>query len=131
MSARQGWVGFGVLALLASALIWRVLARPPQAHAAHHARALPASGPAWSLVAIYSLLGFGYIIPATFLPVIAGRDLHLPALREWFWPLYGSAAMLGVVIVAMLPRHFSRRLALAACCLSLGIGIGFVLRCPR
>lgn len=130
MTASQGWLGFGLLALLASAAVWRMLGHPPQPHAIHAARALPASGPSWALVAIYSLLGFAYIIPATFLPVIAEQGLHMPALREWFWPVYGCAAVLGVLSMPLLPRHLSRRRALAGCCLSLGLGIVLCLGRP-
>lgn len=129
LHSATAWCGFGVLALLAVAACWRSLAAPAdEGHAAHQAR--PASGPVWTLVAVYALLGFAYVIPATFLPVIADQQLHLPWLREWFWPLYGAASVLATLALPWLPAAWSRRDGLAVCCASMGAGIVLCLLWP-
>jgi hypothetical protein len=42
------------------------------------------------LVALYGLAGFGYIITATFLPVIARQALPGSSWPDFFWPLFGA-----------------------------------------
>lgn len=77
-----GWIGLGLLAVVLIAVIWRVFDDGESASVGGGTSAAPtaangvaASGSARSdaiwLVALYGLAGFGYIITATFLPVIA------------------------------------------------------------
>jgi hypothetical protein len=47
---------------------------------------------AWLLIGCYGIFGFGYIIPATFLPSLARQLLADPAVFGWTWPLFGFAA---------------------------------------
>lgn len=124
-SSAQCWVLFGGVAALAAAAVWRVLAAPvPDTAGVHAARApeRPASGRAWTLIAAYGLLGFGYVIPATFLPLIADQHLHRPDLREWFWPLYGVATTALTLASGWLPAHADNRNLLVGCCASMAIG---------
>ena len=103
--ARAGWLIFGVLALVLTALVW-----PRYRHGAAPRGGAPAAAPprpfgapprtvemAW-LAAAYGLAGFGYIVTATFLPVIARTALPGSPWLDLFWPLFG----LGVVVGAML-----------------------------
>ena len=53
----------------------------------------------WRLILCYSAFGFGYIIPATFLPVMAREAIRDPAAFGWAWPLFGMAAAV-VTLVA-------------------------------
>jgi predicted MFS family arabinose efflux permease len=46
------------------------------------------------LASCYAALGFGYIIPATFLPAMAHRYITDPAVFGWAWPVFGAAAAL-------------------------------------
>jgi predicted MFS family arabinose efflux permease len=120
-----------VLGIVLTALVWRTLDAPaaPAGAAAAPASARDA-GPAWPLVAIYGLFGFGYVIPATFLPLIADAQLHLPALREWFWPLYGAATVLATLLLGALPAPRSNYAGLAGCCLSMLLGAALCLYWP-
>jgi hypothetical protein len=78
------------------------------------------------LAMAYGLAGFGYIITATFLPVIARQSLADSAWLDMFWPILGAGVVIGVFIASRLRGHGDQRLRLAACYLiqALGIGVG-------
>ncbi|GAB3625541.1 MFS transporter [Pandoraea terrae] len=67
------------------------------------------------LVLTYAVPGFGYIISATFLPVIAQAALPDSNLGDFFWPLIGLAIVPGALIAGRLPRRWDNRLMLAVC----------------
>ena len=89
--SREAWIALGAVSLLTSFLIWPVL--PSSGATTPGAR--PSSGwqPAWwKLVASYGTFGFGYIVPATFLPAMARSLIDDPGLFGWTWPVFGLAA---------------------------------------
>jgi predicted MFS family arabinose efflux permease len=53
---------------------------------------------------IYALYGLGYIIPATFLSQMANAQFHGQWMADLFWPCFGLAAAIGVLLVS-LRRH--------------------------
>ncbi|MDR8732079.1 YbfB/YjiJ family MFS transporter [Burkholderia pseudomultivorans] len=134
--AAPGWLGFAALAAVLSAAIWRTFAVAPAtgvptpAAAPHAAAAAPAAGArrhradaAW-LVVLYGMPGFGYIITATFLPVIARAALPLGSpWPDLFWPMFGAALIVGAIAAARLPGHWDNRLLLAAGCAMQALGI--------
>ncbi|MDQ0015419.1 cbb3-type cytochrome oxidase subunit 3 [Variovorax boronicumulans] len=118
-----GWIGLGLLAVVLIAVIWRVfddgeVAQGGSAKAPVSASSAAASGADRSdaiwLVALYGLAGFGYIITATFLPVIARQALPGSSWPDFFWPLFGAAIIPGALIGARAPVHWDNRLLLAA-----------------
>nr|WP_321841801.1 YbfB/YjiJ family MFS transporter [Paraburkholderia bannensis] len=135
--ARAGWIGFGLVCALIVAIVWPVFVEtPPPAHqapAAPHlasAQSAPAASRAdaiW-LVVLYGVPGFGYIITATFLPVIARHALPGTIWPDLFWPMFGAALIVGALCAARLPLHWDNRLLLAACYVlqALGIASGIV-----
>ncbi len=52
------------------------------------------------LIICYGAFGFGYIIPATFLPAIARAMIDDPAVFGWVWPLFGLAAACSTVLAS-------------------------------
>ena len=133
----SGWWMFGGLALVLCAFIWPVIGgraalyddNAAAATKAAPQQAAPAMSRAVHAVA-YGLSGFGYIITATFLPVIA-REV-LPGNSGWadlFWPIAGAAAFTGAVLCTRVPVQWSRRGLLLACFVvqAAGIGLGLLL----
>ncbi len=114
--AAAGWAVFGVLSVGLCTAIWPVLqglALPAPAAAAHApGLALPGQGPLarTGLTLAYGLAGLGYIVTATFLPVIARAAL--PAGSPWpdlFWPLFGAGVALGALLSTRTPAAWDRR----------------------
>ena len=131
MDSARWWLAFGAASVAVTALVWRTLDAPAASMAAAATKVgTRDSGHAWPLVAVYGLFGFAYVIPATFLPLIADAQLHLPALREWFWPLYGVATVLATLLLGALPAPRSNYAGLAGCCLSMLLGTVLCLYWP-
>ena len=59
-------------------------------------------GPCKGLVICYGVLGFGYILPATFLPALAREVVDNPQMFGLAWPVFGLAAALSTVATARL-----------------------------
>jgi predicted MFS family arabinose efflux permease len=131
MDSARWWLAFGALSALVAAPLWRMLAAFDPVVAAATTGGLRQRSTPWPLVFIYGLLGFSYIIPAIFLPLIADAQLHMPALREWFWPLYGMAAVLATLLLGALPAPRSNYTGLAACLVSQLLGILLCLYRPQ
>ena len=118
--ADAAWIGFGVVAALLVVLIWPifsdgyhdVVASGAVAPVAQASSAADRSD-ARSLVVLYGLAGFGYIITATFLPVIARQALPGSPWPDLFWPLFGLAIIAGALIGARAPTRWDNRLLLA------------------
>jgi len=130
--AAVGWLTFAVLAALLTALAWKVFdgrnAVAAPALTAAGAAAVPARAPAggFELAALafaYGLAGIGYIITATFLPVIARQALPGSRALDLFWPLFGAGVMVGAVLASRLRTAGDLRLRLAACYAVQAVGV--------
>lgn len=55
---------------------------------------------------IYALYGIGYIIPATFMSQMASARFHGHWLTDLFWPGFGLAAAVGVVVASYRRPHW-------------------------
>lgn len=121
------WVVFGVAALLASAACWPLFKPSGVPAAAAHRPPGGAAGrgwgrEAWILIVAYGAFGFGYIIPGTFLPVMAHDLLGASPVAGWFWPILGVAAFFGSVLIGRVPTARTRN-ALAACYFAEAVGV--------
>lgn len=138
--AAAGWLTFGLLAAALTALAWAVfdarrgVPAPALGAAAGGDRgdAAPAtSGLGLGLLTLaYGLAGIGYIITATFLPVIARQALPQSHWLDLFWPLFGVGVMLGAVGASRLPAGGDLRLRLAACYVIQAAGVAASLVSP-
>jgi predicted MFS family arabinose efflux permease len=72
----------------------------------------------------YGLAGFGYIVTATYLPVIAKNSIPGSPLLTVFWPLFGVAAVVGSLLAARVPHSADVRLHLIAAYLVQAVGVG-------
>lgn len=114
-SPDRAWLALGACALAVCAYAWR----PLNASSRTRAPGRPQGGGAglglqgWVLVACYGVFGFGYIIPATFLPAFARQLIDDPAVFGWIWPLFGLVSALFAVACARLFGHLRPRLVWA------------------
>jgi hypothetical protein len=109
-SSRVTWIVLGVVSVALAALLWRPLgieAAPAMPADAPAARALPRS----AIIAAfcYGVFGFGYIIPATFLPALAKGYIDDPAMFGLIWPVFGAAAALSTFASGWLGRGLAPR----------------------
>ncbi|MBN6773376.1 MFS transporter [Pseudomonas granadensis] len=130
------WLIYAAAALVMMLSVWRLLPTPVAAVAVAAPRASPANRGIGRLALIYALYGIGYIIPATFLSQMANAQFDGQWQADLFWPCFGLAAALGVLLVS-LRRHdpqTTRHWLMAtlwlqaggvfACLLGSGVGLG-------
>lgn len=108
--SRGTWVALGAVATALAIVLWRPLAADldvATAGSASGPRTL--SRPAIIAALCYAAFGFGYIIPATFLPALARDYIHEPAMFGLVWPVFGIAAALSTFGSARLAREMAPR----------------------
>ena len=104
------WRDLGLLAAAATVAAWWLLGSAPE-HEQTLATGQWARGPLrhGGLVACYGAFGFGYIVPATYLPALARSQVDNPWLFGLAWPLFGAAAAASVAVathrLASAPRR--------------------------
>jgi len=95
------WLVYAGAALLMLLVILPVLPKPvPAATVAAPAAVANNRGIA-RLCVVYALYGVGYIIPATFLSQMASAQFHGQWQADLFWPCFGLAAAIGVLLVSL------------------------------
>jgi predicted MFS family arabinose efflux permease len=98
------WLIYAVAALVMMLGVWRLLPTPVATATVVAAPVSPSNRGIGRLALIYALYGVGYIIPATFLSQMANAQFHGQWQADLFWPCFGLAAALGVLLVS-LRRH--------------------------
>jgi MFS family permease len=71
----------------------------------------------------YGLQGFGYIITATFLPVMASRALADAGGQSLLWPLFGLCVAIGALLATRLPAAWNHCIVLATLYVLQGLGV--------
>src|SRR6266853_5163324 len=90
----DAWLSLGAVSIALTAVIWPLLKRS----ASRDPVPAPTAAVIWSpeyrrLALCYGAFGFGYVIPATFLPAMAKEIIPDPQLFGWAWPVFGAAAV--------------------------------------
>jgi MFS family permease len=141
-SSASAWLVFGLLAAVLGAAVWRIFQggeeclsgwRAERADRGHgRPDATPGDGSTErSLLAFaYGLAGFGYIVTATFLPVIAREALPGAAVVDLFWPIFGVGIIVGALLSMRLPVGIDRRHVLATAYGIQALGIAASLWSP-
>jgi len=142
-TAATGWLIFGLLAFVLTALVWRHLSgsderllplapRLEKDAASTNDTARMGHGPLEMtlLTVAYGISGFGYIITATFLPVIARTALPSSHWLDLFWPLFGVGVMTGAWLATRIRPGGDFRLLLLGGYLIQALGIGISLWRP-
>ncbi|WP_375738893.1 MFS transporter [Pseudomonas boanensis] len=117
------WLVFGGIALLLALVSQPLLPRPQPVSDTDPLPRQNRPRVLYALLAAYSLVGLGYIIPATFLSQMAASRFHGQWQADLFWPAFGLAATLGVMLVSLRqqnPGGTRRWLVVALCLQALG-----------
>ena len=124
-SAEGLWLQLAALALvLVLPVFWVLLKLEPATAAGTPAPASATrSGSHWGLVVCYAMLGFGYILPATFLPVMAHAVVQDVRIFGLAWPLFGLTAAVSTLVAARVLRRFSRLQVWSASHVLMGLGV--------
>jgi predicted MFS family arabinose efflux permease len=118
------WQIFGLIALAASAVVFILTKKElPGAAPVPDKQAGPRHPLAWRTAIAYGAAGIGYIVPATYLPVMARETIQSPLVFGWSWPLFGAAAFLSTLISVRLHAHFSNRQIWAASQITMAAGL--------
>ena len=132
-SAADAWIILGVLALGVALVTWPVFGPATTASSEHGSP--DAHRPRWNLdwirlVLAYGAFGFGYIIPATFLPLMARKAVADPLLFGWVWPIFGLAAAGSTFAVTRLSRSLGDRRVWSLGHVVLAVGVGLPVTAP-
>jgi MFS family permease len=126
------WTGLAGLALLGALLPLAISRRwpvPAAAPATDGVAASPTGTPAGApgrttgLVVCYTLYGFGYILPATYLPALARQLVDDPQVFGLAWPLFGAAGAVSTALMSGRLGRANRLLVWAACHLIMAAGV--------
>src|SRR5712691_7120897 len=127
----DAWLSLGVISIAVTAVIWPLVKTGPSRD--------PIPAPAASgirsaeirrLVLCYGAFGFGYVIPATFLPAMAKEIIPDPQLFGWAWPVFGAAAVISTVFAAQLERFLPHRAVWIGGHLVMALGVVIPLIVP-
>lgn len=77
----------------------------------------------WGLILCYGVYGFGYILPATFLPAQARLLVPDPWLFSLAWPVFGLAGAVSTVMASRLARRYTRPQIWAGAQVVMAVGV--------
>ncbi|WP_312466919.1 YbfB/YjiJ family MFS transporter [Pseudescherichia sp.] len=124
LSAAAGWLVYGVLALVLIMPIARDLPRPGALHrSGEQPQPLHLTKDIKRLAWSYSLAGFGYILPATFLSQMAALRFPGSLFAQFVWPVFGLAAMAGIALSVVLRHKGESHQRLAVVLWLQGVGV--------
>ncbi len=115
VSAARLWLELGAAALVAIVAPLLLLRGGPAPASRPAAQAGGQSRDLNRLVLCYGVFGFGYILPATFLPALARQMIDDPRVFGLVWPLFGAAAALSTLVAGARWIQSHRLRAWATC----------------
>jgi len=116
------WLELGALALAVAAAPLRLLRGGPAPNPPSASSTLPDSGDSRLLILCYGVFGFGYILPATYLPALARRMIDDPRCFGLVWPIFGAAAALSTLLAGRSWFQANRLRAWALCNVAMALG---------
>ena len=123
-TADNAWIAAGAVALALAIPCWPAYSAATQARTKAKSGASPLRLRSFTLVIVcYGIFGFGYIIPATFLPAMARQIVPDPAVFGWVWPVFGTTALLSTLAAGGLSSRFPNRLIWAASHVIMAVGV--------
>ena len=125
---QPAWVLWLELGLLAAGGVWYVVRAAPETRD----RLLPTVGSTpqrdhrshLGLMVCYGAFGFGYIVPATFLPTLARTQIDNPLVFGLVWPVFGLASIASLAIAARAAPTARRRRVWAVAQAVMAVGTG-------
>jgi MFS family permease len=124
VAARHLWLGLGLLSALVVGILSCFVVGGPVAR--QQARSQPVGVSRYGsagLIICYGAFGFGYILPATFLPALARDVWDDPQVFGLAWPIFGAAAAVSTIAVAHLSARANRLRVWAISHLVMAVGV--------
>ncbi len=129
-SSARAWAALGCVALAGTAAIWGVLETGdgPGPSSKDSGTRVTDAQERWEvrwapLVVCYGVFGFGYIIPATFVPAMARQFVTDPRVFGWAWPVFGIAAALTPLAAAVWAQRIGIRRVWAGSQAAMALGV--------
>jgi len=131
-SSDQAWVAVSAVALMLATACWPGYRNATLASvsATTTDTASLQLRPHMRMIICYAILGFGYIIPGTFLPAMARQIIPDPVVFGWAWPIFGSAAFISTLMAGWLLAHLPNRVIWALSHVVMAIGVAMPVLLP-
>jgi len=126
--ADAAWISLGIVSIAVTGAIWAGFGSASPRTQPPANRAGGAS--AWLLVVCYGAYGFGYIVPATFLPAMARQIIADPLSFGSAWPIFGIAAALSTLFASTLGTWLSPRRVWISSMVVMAVGVAAPLFVP-
>ena len=117
------WITLGAISAVVSTVSWLPMGQVTDGVSAYSPSRECLRAGEWRLIMCYGFSGFGYIIPATFLPAVARELVDDPRVFGWAWPVFGSVAAISTVVTARALRRSSSRKIWMSALLIMAVGV--------
>ncbi len=132
IDSARSWQIFGWASLLGALVISLFIGdEVPATRVLKTEQKAPRTPLVWRVIIAYGAMGIGYIIPATYLPVMARAIVPSPLVFGWSWPIFGTAALLSTLFAVRLQRRYSNRQIWAASQIIMAAGLLFPVIYPH
>jgi hypothetical protein len=122
VTAARLWLEMSALTLIAIAAPLVIMGGGPAPNSTVATEDGQQAGEMRLLTLCYGVFGFGYILPATFLPALARQIIDDPRVFGLVWPLFGAAAAVSTLIAGAAWIQSNRLRAWAVCHVLMAFG---------